>query len=302
MKLNLRAFDLNLLTVFDALMREQNLTRAAERVGMSQPAMSAALQRLRLSLKDELFVRHRSGMTPTPRAERVYLKVQPALQLITEGVSVGEVFDPATEDREFAIAVDSYIEVAALGSILCGLQAAGPMLRLRSENLIGVDVSAALNRLELDVVLDYLQVDSPRVDSEVLGTEELVVVAAADHPALAEGSCTMEAYLSCRHVLLRQRSAAASQLEQALGGARLDRQVALHVQDYAAMAAVVAQSRALGTMPRRLAHVYGRAHGLTVAPFPLDIAPVSLWMMWPRALSGDAGHRWFLDFLRQLAL
>lgn len=301
MKLNLRAFDLNLLTVFDALMCEQNLSRAAERIGMSQPAMSAALQRLRLSLNDELFVRHRSGMMPTPRAEAVYAKVQPALQLITESFAVGGDFDPGSEEREFVIAVDSYIETTALGDILSRMQEAGPGLRLRSESLIGLDVEAALNRLEVNVALDYLRLESPRIAAELLGREELVVIAALNHPSIVDG-CTREQYLSCQHALLRQRSRAASQLEQALGGDKLERRVALHVQDYAAMAAVVARSEVLGTMPKRLAEIYARAHGLRVLPFPLDIAPVSMWMMWPRALNGDAGHRWLLDQLRSMEL
>ena len=301
MKLNLRSVDLNLLTVFEALLREQNLSRVAEQLGMSQPAVSAALQRLRLTMKDELFVRTRSGMRPTPRAIAAQAAVAEALALISEALSMEQVFSPATAEREFSLLADGYMEMAALGPLLRALQGSGAGLRLRNEVLDQQDVAKALSRLEYDAVIDFVRIESDKVCSALLGEQELVVIAAGAHPRIA-GSLSAQQYFAEGHILLRQRSRYRSQLELALGGQKLERRVDLHVQHFAAMPSVVEQTDALASMPRELARRYAAAYDIQVLPFPLPVPPIPVWLMWPLSLNGDAGHRWFIELLRRQRL
>ncbi|WP_372863956.1 LysR substrate-binding domain-containing protein [Spongiibacter sp.] len=298
MKLNLRAVDLNLLTVFEALLRERNMSRVAEQLGMSQPAVSAALQRLRLTMKDELFVRSRSGMQPTPRALAAQPAVAEALSLIAEALTVEQQFDPATASREFAVLADGSLEITELGSVLHALQAAGPALRLRNEVLERQDVGQVLARLDYDAVIDFVRVESDKICAAPLGEQELVVIARVGHPRInAELSAAQ--YFAEGHILLRQRSRYRSQLELALGGERLRRRVDVQVQHFAAMPAVVSQTESLATMPRRLAEQFAAVYPIQVLPFPLSQLAVPIWLMWPASLGGDAGHRWFIDLLRR---
>lgn len=301
MKLNLRSVDLNLLTVFDALMREQNMSRAAERLGMSQPAMSAALQRLRLTLKDELFVRTRQGMVPTPRAQSLYGPLQAALGMIGDTLSTEDRFEPATSTRQFRLLADSYLEIMGLGHLLAELQRQAPGVELLSSPVVDSDVSAALRRLEADVALDYVPVEAGHIASEILSSERLVVIARRDHPRI-QGSLSLEQYLAESHVMLPLRSREYTQLESALGGQSLPRLKAATVTHFSAMPAVVSQTEHLATLPGRLAQLYARSFAVQSLPFPVDIEPVPIWMMWPQVLENDAGHRWLRDILRKMAL
>ncbi len=301
MKLNLRSVDLNLLTVFDALMCEQHLSRAAQRLGMSQPAVSAALQRLRLTLKDELFVRSRQGMMPTPRARTLHPPLQQALAQISEALSGGDDFDPARSERQFRLLADSYLEITGLGQLLSTLRAAGPGLGLIAEPVAERDPLAALRRLEVDVVLDYVRLDAERVEAEELAREELVVIARRDHPRIGD-SLSLEQYLAEGHAVLPPRSREQRPLELALGGRALPRRAEATVHHFSAMPAVVAQTDYLATMPRALALILAQAFAVKCLPFPLPVAPVSIWMMWPAVLNADAGHRWLRDRLRELTV
>lgn len=298
---NLRATDLNLLPVFDALMREENLSRAAHRLGMSQPAMSAALQRLRLTLKDELFVRTRQGMIPTPRARALHPQIQQALDLIRQAVNPREAFDPRTSRRTFHVLANDYFETVGYGRLLARLQSESPALTARLSPVDDGDLVARLRRMEADVVLDYVKIDSALVEVQQIATETLVVIAREGHPRIGD-SLSMEQYLAERHVLLPLRTRERSQLELALGGQSLSRRVAATVQHFSAMPAVVGETDLLATLPASLWRRFGRSFGVQCLPFPGPIPPVPVWMMWPGVLTDDPGHTWFRGVLQDLAL
>src|SRR5258707_521485 len=143
--MNWGAFDLNLLIVFDAVMQERSVTRAGSRIGLSQPAMSHALNRLRYMLKDELFVRTPEGMVPTPRAEALAPPLRNALsemQLALEPTA----FDPASADRRFALAVDNYSAVVLVPPLVAAVAASAPAVRLdmRPPGSLGIAGSTAI--------------------------------------------------------------------------------------------------------------------------------------------------------------
>ncbi|WP_373097542.1 LysR substrate-binding domain-containing protein [Zhongshania sp.] len=301
--LNLRGIDLNLLAIFDALMVDENMTRAAERLGMSQPAMSAALQRLRLTFKDELFVRTRLGMISTPKAQAIYPQIRDALALIRSTLTQDQVFDPKSARRSFRLLGDNYFEAVALGPLLKRMLLAGSELRVEVLGFSGQnkELLAALRRIEIDVLIDYLPLQQDFICTEELGRERLVVIARQGHPRI-EGSLSLPQYLAEEHVFLPLRSRERSQLEVALGGQSLKRKKAAQVQNFSSMLPVVASTDFLAVMPSRIQQLYAGAFDLQCFDFPLAIEPIPIWMMWPVALDGDSGQQWFRQQLRGLTV
>ncbi len=297
MKLNLRSVDLNLLTIFDELVRERNISKTAEKLAMSQPAVSAALQRLRLTFKDELFIRTKSGMLPTPRALQIHTRIQQSLSLITEAISMEESFKPATESRVFTILADNTFEMVALGPLLERLAKLGPHLGIRVETPDNRDFVDSLKRLEVDAMIDYTTPDSDRVESEIIGSQSVVVICRKRHPRIRD-SLSTSAYLDEEHVLLNPRDRNFTQLEQVLGGVEVKRNIRLYVHTLTAMASIVAHTDALGTMPVSVATTFARAYDIKYFPLPLETAESPVWLSWPSALNSDSGHRWFIQFLK----
>ncbi len=291
MKLNLRSVDLNLLTVFDALIEQGKLSQAAEQLGMSQPAVSAALQRLRATFKDQLFVRSRSGMLPTPRAMELHRDVREALQLVRHAMSSGSAFDPTVTERSFTIVGDSFFESAMIGSLLNRLSEVAPGISIETASITETDPVQALRSLNADLLLDYDRLTSPQLVAEQIGEESLVVLASRQHPRLKK-RLSMKRFLNEDHVILTRRHRSSTSLEHALGGIPLNRRVKATVQHFSSMPIIVAQTHCLATVPQRLGALYEAAFDVRCYPFPIDIAPIPMWMYWPKVLHSDAAHQW----------
>src|SRR5258708_2020527 len=180
--MNWGAFDLNLLIVFDAVMQERSVTRAGQRIGLSQPAMSYALGRLRHMLKDELFIRAPEGMVPTPRAEALAHPLRNALsemQLALEPAA----FDPAAADRRFALAVNNYAAVVLAPPLVTAASAAAPSVRLDLRPSGTLDIVDRLDRGELDLALGSMGNAGERFVLATLLEDPFVMVMRRGHPA-----------------------------------------------------------------------------------------------------------------------
>ena len=201
---NLRQLDLNLLLVFDALMQEGNLTRAAQRLHLSQSTVSNALARLRQQLGEELFQRTARGMTPTARALALYPPVRQALQLLPAGLGPAEPFDARTP-HVFSLSLNDYAQAALLPLLQAHLARVAPLVELVAHS---DDADNLLPRLEsgaLDLAIDYLHVDSPDLHYAPLREEALVVIGRQDHPAFV-GGLSLKDYQQARHVIVTPRA------------------------------------------------------------------------------------------------
>ena len=295
---NLRQLDLNLLLVFDALMQEGNLTRAAERLHLSQSTVSNALARLRQQLGEELFLRTARGMTPTARAQALYVPVRQALRLLQTGLGPAEPFDPQTS-HAFSLSLNDYAQAALLPM----LQAHLARIAAQVELLVQADDADSLvQRLEsgaLDLAIDYLHFDSPDLHYAPLREEPLVAIGRAGHPAFA-GGLSLEDYQQARHITVTPRAGRGSPLEIVLGSARVRRQAALHLPNYLPIPAIVAQTDLLGTVPARLAEAFAPVHALEIAPLPFDIPPVQVNLIWHHQQHLDPAHAWLRQQLIEL--
>ena len=181
--MKLRNLDLNLLLVFDAVLRERSVVRAASALAISQPAVSHALNRLRHALKDKLFVRTPSGMMPTPRAEQLALPVQKALNDLQLAVE-GNTFDPAVADRRFTIAVNNYAAVVTAGPIVTAFRAQASNVRLSIVPSGTLNLGDKLERGELELAILARAPDGERFASRLLIEDRFVAVLRSGHPAL----------------------------------------------------------------------------------------------------------------------
>ncbi|SEM20415.1 transcriptional regulator, LysR family [Pseudomonas sp. NFIX51] len=300
MKLNLRRLDLNLLLVFDALMQEQNLSRAAVRLNLSQPAVSNALARLRSQLDEPLFIRTARGMQPTPRAHVLHGSVRQALRLLQEGLDPGSEFDPAASDQTFTLSMNDYAQARLLPALSRRLQSAAPKVRLAVRSDAADSLPAWLTTGMLDLAVDYLYFDDPDLCYQPLLEEQLVVIGRIDHPAF-EPQLGLKAYEQSQHVAIPDRGGRGSPLEIVLGSAKVQRHVQLFVPHYLSIPLIVAQSDLLGTVPRRLAEHFCALMPIRIAELPLVAPPVQVSLIWHRQQERGPGHRWLREEIIALA-
>lgn len=288
--MNLRSVDLNLLTVFNAILTEQNITRAAASLGMSQPAMSNALRRLRELLKDPLFVRTGKGMLPTERARQLAAPVREALSLIQTTLSEQWAFDYATTTRTFNIATSDYGESVILPRLMDYLEKLAPHASLKATPVNEARLAAALARGETDLAignLDFLD----EFEAQPLLTESFICVARQDHPQVRD-TLTLKLFTSLRHVVVNYPQKKGPLIDQALRERGLQREIALRVSSFLSVPVIIANSNYLSTLPLRVAQTYASLMGLRLLPPPLPIGEVRVRQFWHERTNADPANQW----------
>jgi DNA-binding transcriptional LysR family regulator len=297
--MNLRALDLNLLVVFDAIFVEGNLSRAADRIGMSQPAMSNALSRLRAALKDPLFERRGNGMEPTIRARQLANPIRQALDVLQAGLSTGSEFDCRTARRSFSVATEDFGEVVIMPRLMNWLSNLAPSIQVR---IASERATAGINetrRGKVDIALDYIPIDSDELELQQLMAETRVCVARSDHPRVVDGM-SLETYLSLSHIVLNRKIPGGAVVSRELARQGLVRNIAMEVPHYLSMPVILLQTDFVSTMPRRVARVVAEHYGLKMVKLPLDVPDMPICMSWNRAQTPEPAHRWFRESISSL--
>src|ERR1700741_3502874 len=222
----LGAIDLNLLVVFDALMQERNVTRAGHRLGLSQPAMSHALTRLRHMLKDDLFVRSPKGMLPTPRAEQLALPIRTALDGLQHSLEPTQ-FVPSKATRSFRIAVDNYSAVVLVGPMAGRITKTAPGVTLEFRPSGTLNVPDLLDRGELDVAIGPFPEQGERFSRLSLLEDDFVLVLRKAHPAAGARALTMEKFAALSYLSISSVAYATDFIDHALARRRLTRRIRL---------------------------------------------------------------------------
>jgi DNA-binding transcriptional LysR family regulator len=297
--MDIRAVDLNLLKAFDALVYERAVTRAAGRIGLSQPAMSHALARLRSLFGDELFVRTPGGMEPTARAREIAPLVTAAIEHIEAALNLGAAFEPARSTAIFTAGMAEYAEVALVGRLAAAFatQAANATLRLLP--LTGAEATEQLDRGEIDVAVAHLGRLPPHLDSVLLLRDPFVIVAHNEHP-IATAAPSLEAYAALDHVLVSPRGDTSGALDRLLAEHGLKRRIALLVATYLAIPAALAASKLVATVPRRTAQQIAAIAEVAILPLPIEFS-ATVSMAWHRRAAGDPAQAWFRTLLTEAA-
>ncbi|WP_336729591.1 LysR family transcriptional regulator [Achromobacter ruhlandii] len=291
---NLRAIDLNLLVVLDALLHERHLTRAAARLPMSQPAMSHALARLRLLLGDPLFHRTRGGLRPTPHALALEAPLREVLAQVRR-LLAGAVFEPGASRRVFRLAMSDYGASVALPPLMRCLRRDAPGIDLEISYASRSGMIAGVADGQLDLALAVFGETPAGIRRAVLFHEGFVCAADAGQGVPA----TLDGYLARPHVLVAaSQDQRAAEVDAALARLGHARRVALRLPHWTAAPAALAGTDLVLTVARRT--LDPAPPGVAVAPVPFPIAPLAFEMIWHERADGDAGLGWLRGLLSQV--
>jgi DNA-binding transcriptional LysR family regulator len=286
----LSAVDLNLLVVFEALMQERNVTRAANDLAMSQPALSHALGRLRYMLKDELFVRSPKGMIPTPRAEQLALPVRRALDELRHSLEPPQ-FDPATTDRHFRIAVDNYAAIVLAPPLAARIAKAAPGVTLEFRPSGTLDVADLLDRGQLDLALGPPTHDGERFSEQPLLADRFVALLRRNHPAASARKLTVETFAALPYLEISSSAYDRTFIDGALSRKKLTRRITMRAP-FLSVVRILATSDSVAVLSLRVAHELMGYRPLVMRDLPFPSPALETAMTWPRWLESHPAHRW----------
>ncbi len=293
-------YDLNLLPIFVMLMEERSVTRAAERMGMTQPALSNALARLRLVLQDQLFIRERYGIQPTPIALELAPSIAEALARLDDAVLGQQEFDPATAERLMTIAPNGYVEFVLVPAVVARLQKAAPGIKLRltpyGNDLVETGVVSGTTALVLGRVVD----PPDNLVVQHVMNEGLACVVRADHPEVG-GTITRDQFEGMKHVNIVPPGRMRAGLFQALAQQQLKRDVAISVTNFFAVAEMVAVTDYCATLPSLICRRLAADPRLKVLAAPVDLGTFPVQMAWHVRYRHDPAHRWLRSLISEVA-
>jgi DNA-binding transcriptional LysR family regulator len=306
---NFRTLDLNLLKVFDAVMQERHVTRAAERLAITQPAASNALRRLRESTQQELFVPTSTGVMPTPEALALWPAVHEALSHLQQALAP-EHFDVQHHERTFSLAMADATAALFVPALAASLKRQQATVNLRFVALASRDPRALLEQGHADVAVGYFPdvraalaaEGATRVMTlELLYACEYVSVMRQDHPLAAPGALTLAAYCAAQHLRVSFAGRPHGYVDEALARQGLSRRVAITINHFVAAGAALCQSDLITVLPRSFVPATGLAEALAVRPLPLAMPTIEVGLLWHRRHQHDAGHRWLRQTLNEAA-
>lgn len=293
----LRRVDLNLLTIFDTVMQEKSLTRAAQTLGMSQPAVSSAVSRLKVLFKDELFVRNGRGIKPTDRAFQLFSSVRRALQLVQNELP-DTLFDPLDCERVYNLCVCSPLDNYLTPLIFNKISEIAPRVSLSFKSSLSQQVINQLRYQEVEFVLDYNKFNHPEFTSIPLFNDEMVLVARRGHPRITASLDEQEIYQEQHATVALDRYASfshpwySSEEQQAC--------IAFHGNALVSVLSVVSQTNMVAIAPEWLAREFEEQFALQLLPLPLDMNSRTCYLSWHETAGQERSHRWMAELLTKI--
>jgi len=294
----LRRLDLNLLLTLDVLLEERNVTRAAVRLHLSQPAVSVQLGRLRDLLGDPLLLPGPRGMRPTARADAVRTPLRQALEALQQALAPADPFDPAGATHTWQVAASDYGASTIVLPALAGLRAAAPGTRLA---VLGVAPGAIARQAEqgaIDLAFHIADEAPEGMRRRVLFSERYLLAGRADHPRLRTPP-TLAQFRALEHVIMSPEGGGfQGGTDSALARLDLTRRVVLSVQSFLLLTSVLARTDLVALLPSRL---LADAPGLRAVEPPLEVPGFEMLMLWPERVHRDPAHKWLRDHLAAAA-
>jgi len=294
---DLRLFDLNLLVAFDALIAERNVTRAAQRIGIGQPAMSHALSRLRELFGDPLFVRTAGKMRPSTRALELATPIARVLADVRETVLADRAFAPEKTEMTFRVGTSDQIELAIFPHVMATLRSLAPRSRIALSPVGREQLGPMLESGAIDLAIGHFPAASPVRTTEVLYHEEFVCVFDAKACG-ASAPIKLKTYLELPHILMSPRGDLSGEADTILSRGGGKRFVFMATPHFLTVPFLLRGFRAVAAIPRRLAEGCAEVAALTISPLPIPMEGYDISMQWHSRTETDPAQRWFRGLVR----
>lgn len=293
---DLRKFDLNLLVAFEVLLREMNVSRAAEKMCVTQSSMSHILQRLRQQLDDPVLVRTNTGMKPTERSLALLEPVRSILREVEKVIQVPECFDPGSSQRRFIIAATDYMEFLLLPPLLERIGLSAPSVDIQVKRTEASFPTESLENGDLDVVLGFSAILKPPAQFlvETLFEDRMVCVVRADHPAVSK-PLGLEEYVSLPHLLISRTGTKVGVIDEWMAEKGLERRIALTVPHFLSAPLIVARTDLVLSLPLHLAQRIAELIPLRILPLPMELPAYDLVMIHHPVREKEPAHLWLRE-------
>ena len=291
--MNLKETDLNLFIAFDVIYTEKNLTKAGQVLGITQPAVSNALSRLRELFGDDLFIRTSKGMIPTPVANQIIKDVRSALSLIQNTISETEKFDPSIAEMTFKISIGDSSEYRLLPLLIKELAEIAPKIKVETYLTPRKDAPRELASGTIDFSIDPPVHSDPHLKHEKIYEEDYVMIVRKDHPILSLKEITIEDYLKLSHIHISNRKTGLGHVDMALYRLGLSRDISLRAQHFLVAPYIVEQSDLAITTTKGFAV----DRDLAWRKLPFEIEPLILHLYWHEAKDSDPSTKWMKDLM-----
>ena len=290
----LQDIDLNLLTVFAHLLRERHVSRVAQALGMSQPAVSNALARLRKLLGNELFIRTRAGMQPTPYAEQLGEAVTQALAQIDKALSQSASFNPKSSEREITLAMTDIGEIYFLPRLLAHLARHAPGLRLRTVRLGADELRDAMEAGKVDLAIGLIPQLGAGFFQRRLFKQRYVCAFRKGH-ALDGTRLNLKAFVQAEHVVVVAAGTGHGMVDEELQRQGVQRQVRLTVPHFVAVGNILQSTNLVATIPEKLAQSLQKPFGLAIQPHPVKLPEATIHLFWHGRMHQDPANQWLRE-------
>ena len=296
--INLASIDLNLLVAFEALLEERSVTGAARRLALGQPAMSAALGRLRALFDDELFIRISKEMRPTSKAMDLAPGILTALRHIRQTVEASRTFAPASAQRSFAIGSSDYTSFVMVPALLEFCSRVAPGLDFRMIEFEKDSVGTLLEQGEIAIALGVFPNPPQQTLCLPLFEERFVGIARKGHPGLTNGSMSMETFAASPHALMTTRRDATGEIDKVLSRYNLERRVALTVPHMLVLPFIISSTDLISSVPQRIASRFASVSNLEIFELPVESDPWTVSMMWSTLTDKDCASVWLRETIK----
>ncbi|WP_312977673.1 LysR family transcriptional regulator [Stutzerimonas nitrititolerans] len=297
--IRLQDVDMNLLVVFQLLYRERKTQAVADELGLTQPAVSHALRRLRNLLGDELFERTSRGLRPTPYAERIAEPVNYALATLHESLNIRDIFDPASSTRNFNLAMTDIGEIYFLPKLMVKLAELAPGVSLSTERESALNLKDAMESGAVDLAIGLLPQLGAGYFQRRLFEQHYVSLMRKGHP-LAEGAYGVDEFIAAKHAVVIAAGTGHGQVEELLARSGVPRFVQLTQPHFVAVPYIVSATDLVVTVTNKLAEATMERFELVMRPHPIDLPRVQINMFWHRRFHQDAGNRWLRGLIFEM--
>jgi DNA-binding transcriptional LysR family regulator len=297
--MNIAEFDLNLLVVFDAVLAESSISRAAERLDLSQPAVSNALARMRKATGDRLFVRLANTMVPTPYAQTIADPIRQALASIRIALGASREFDPATAQRSFAIYLTDLGEAYFLPRLLARLHRTAPGVHIRTLPMPPESAQDALRNGEVDLAIGNLPDLGAGFFMQRLFRDRYVCVVRKGHPVIGE-RITARQFAAASHAIVTPGGWGHGIIERTLVEHGLEQRITLRMQNFLVLASIVATTDMVAIVPHSVGSQLSQHNDVKLLPLPITIPPFDIKQCWQERFHDDKGNRWLRQQFAEL--